>query len=112
MIGNNFKKTVTADRSHKEKFTDYYVNNGVQSKYYDVVNINESISESDEHSTENQIRATNQSIIKEDVSPITPDLNSSLAINPNNIVQLTKIDKNTSKNIDKKYSFKANHSGN
>jgi hypothetical protein len=115
MVGNNVRKTVTADRSHRERATYDDLHNGVQYNYYDGLNINESIPESDEHNNEDQIRATNQSIVKEGISPVEPNFDSYPAINLNNMAQVTKrpkTGKNTSKNIDKTYSFKVNHSGN
>ena len=61
MVGNNLRKTVTANRSYLEKVTDDDLHNGLQSDYYDKPSKKKFMSEYDEHNNKNQIRATKKS---------------------------------------------------
>jgi hypothetical protein len=54
----------------------------------------------------------NQSLVKKDISPVEPNSDSYPIVNMNNMAQRPKKGTNTSKNIDKTYSFEVNHSGN
>jgi hypothetical protein len=115
MLGNRHDQ-VRANRSNRQRFADDDLHNGKKFNYYDKPSKKEVMSESDEHSNKNQIRSTNKSKSnKKKYLTDEPNFDSYPSINMNNMAQITKRSKkdtNTSKNIDKTYSFEVNHSGN
>jgi hypothetical protein len=80
MVGNRHDQ-VRANRSNRQRFADDDLHNGQQFNYYDKLSKKEVMSESDENSADVQVKATNQTLVKKDISPVEPAISLNRMMN-------------------------------